>query len=69
MKNTARVILVAGGLVVVGCAQKTETEKLADQFKKTGKEWERDSQKTAKEMTRETQRMSEKLKKEMEEVQ
>ena len=47
MKKEAYLLLVLASLSAVGCAQKTETEKLGDQFKKASKEWERDSKKAA----------------------
>ena len=50
MKKEAYALLALSLLTVAGCAQKTETEKLGDQFKKAGKEWERDSKKAADQM-------------------
>ena len=69
MKKSLWAMLFLVGLAAVGCAQKTETEKLADQLEKAGKEWERESNKAVKDLTAETKRVSEKLNREMESVQ
>ena len=52
MKKEAYLLLALSLLTAAGCAQKSETEKLGDQFKKAGKEWERDSKKAADQMKR-----------------
>ena len=53
MKKTIGVFLVVMALGLAGCAPKTESEKLADQLKKTGNQMERDAKKAADNIKRE----------------
>jgi len=53
MKKAVWVVLAVMVLGMTGCAQKTESEKLADQLKKTGDQMERDAKKAADNIQRE----------------
>ena len=52
-----------------GCAQKSESEKLKDQLKKTGDELEHNSQRAADSIAYEAKKASEKMKKDLDEIQ
>ena len=53
MKKTMWVVLAVMVLGMTGCAQKTESEKLADQLKKAGDQMERDAKKASDNLKRE----------------
>ena len=53
MKKAFWAVLVLFAFSLTGCAQKSETEKLGDQFEKAGKEMQKDAEKTSKKIQKE----------------
>ena len=69
MKKKVYLLFAVALLTVAGCAQKTESEKLADQLKTSGKELEKDSMKVVDSPVNEGNKTMDQVKKSIESVQ